>query len=614
MPITASDITDAGTAGIAVIQAETPAQIQAAIGMTSTIQLNMFFHGSSSTGQGSGASFTAINTDGYAEVAAQHLCLPGNVAWRKRGVSGWDFSNYITDRPASVDQYIRVGAINVLVVQGFKNALNSGVSVSQAIADCKTYCSAAKAAGWNKVCIVVPAWPIWAWGTMNTVMPSLVAGLLSDSSFSDGSVADGLIRWDADPAMKNSRVDTDEGVHFNATGWNKAGIAIAKQTSGIARNSGSIQVAITSPSAGSVITADSAVEYTVSGAVGDTVCKLYLAQEIPCSGGKYEVMTLVGTSANGAAFSLPYSVITNKTTKIYVFVEDSIKRSGVAFIASTKGDVSIPAFLASPINTYIANGASGTLSVLARCSTSFSYQWSFSTDAGATWSDCSNGSTYSGVTTKTIGITSATSMEGYLYRCTVSNGNGSSVSESAVLRVTTSPTVYIDDQFASGTFTTGRTPDTAGTNTWTVDSGTATITGGAAVISSMGRVYIDTGVVDKTIEASFKLAAANDWGTIAFRYRDSSNRVKVNLHGDRIEVQTDSGANIIHATYNVSISYGVYHTFKAYIKGTLLGVFIDGDLVASMDVATEYSATKISITPYSSNLEFGYVRAYSHSA
>ncbi len=53
--------------------------------------------------------------------------------------------------------------------------------------------------------------------------------------------------------------------------------------------------------------------------------------------------------------------------------------------------------------------------------TGISWLWQISTNGGSSYSDLSNNSTYSGVTTATLGITSVTlAMNGYKYRCVVS--------------------------------------------------------------------------------------------------------------------------------------------------------------------------------------------------
>jgi hypothetical protein len=71
-------------------------------------------------------------------------------------------------------------------------------------------------------------------------------------------------------------------------------------------------------------------------------------------------------------------------------------------------------------NLSLANGASGSLSVVASGATS--YQWQVSV-AGGAWTNLSNGGGYSGVTTSTLGIVASSAMTGNQYRVEVISGS-----------------------------------------------------------------------------------------------------------------------------------------------------------------------------------------------
>jgi len=109
-----------------------------------------------------------------------------------------------------------------------------------------------------------------------------------------------------------------------------------------------------------------------------------------------------------------------------------------------------------PANTAICNGNSGSIT-LGVTGTNLTYQWQISTNNGSSFSDLSNNSTYSGVTTKTLNITGATlSMNNYQYRvvvngqCTPSNytTNSAILSVNTPAAITTNPT---DKQGCVGT-------------------------------------------------------------------------------------------------------------------------------------------------------------------
>jgi hypothetical protein len=104
-----------------------------------------------------------------------------------------------------------------------------------------------------------------------------------------------------------------------------------------------------------------------------------------------------------------------------------------------------------PANVIICNGGTGTLNI-ATTGTGITYQWQVSTDGGANYSNISNGSLYSGVTTSSLTITGATlSMNGYKYRvilngtCSPANvqSNAGTITINTSAAVTTQPAVNV---------------------------------------------------------------------------------------------------------------------------------------------------------------------------
>ncbi len=86
-----------------------------------------------------------------------------------------------------------------------------------------------------------------------------------------------------------------------------------------------------------------------------------------------------------------------------------------------------------PKNVTVASGKTATFTVEAE-GEGLTYQWQYSANSGVTWVKSSG----SGNATDTIKITSASSRDGYMYRCVVTDSNGSSLtSEGAKLSVGT---------------------------------------------------------------------------------------------------------------------------------------------------------------------------------
>jgi hypothetical protein len=92
-----------------------------------------------------------------------------------------------------------------------------------------------------------------------------------------------------------------------------------------------------------------------------------------------------------------------------------------------------------PQNTAICNGGNGSITI-GITGTNLTYQWQISTNGGSSFTDLTNNSTYSGVTSKTLNITGAAlSMNNYQYRALI-NGTctqANTASAAAILTVNT---------------------------------------------------------------------------------------------------------------------------------------------------------------------------------
>lgn len=102
--------------------------------------------------------------------------------------------------------------------------------------------------------------------------------------------------------------------------------------------------------------------------------------------------------------------------------------------------VAAPSITTQPTSGSACSGSSKTFTV-AGSNSPTGYQWQVSTNGGSSFSNISNTSPYSNVTTATLSISNVTGFNGYQYRCIVSNGGGSATSNAATLTVNTLPSI-----------------------------------------------------------------------------------------------------------------------------------------------------------------------------
>jgi len=103
----------------------------------------------------------------------------------------------------------------------------------------------------------------------------------------------------------------------------------------------------------------------------------------------------------------------------------------------------IPTIVQSPVDRTIIAGASTTFTVSATGNPAPSHQWQISTNGGSTWVNLSNSPTYSGATTGTLTLSSATaSLSNARFRCVATNPFApSATSGSASLTVISPPSI-----------------------------------------------------------------------------------------------------------------------------------------------------------------------------
>ena len=178
----------------------------------------------------------------------------------------------------------------------------------------------------------------------------------------------------------------------------------------------------------------------------------------------------------------------------------------------------MPTITSQPANqTDICSGAEIIFSITGENINT--YKWQVSTNGGGNWSDLSDNTTYSGVTTNTLTITTDIGLDNYQYHCYVTNDIGNATSDAATLSFETeSPTVTCVgnqevDADATHTYTvTGTefdptdTNDNCGVASVTNDfTGTATLTGASLPEGTTTIVWTITDTAGNDADCSFDI-------------------------------------------------------------------------------------------------------------
>jgi hypothetical protein len=92
--------------------------------------------------------------------------------------------------------------------------------------------------------------------------------------------------------------------------------------------------------------------------------------------------------------------------------------------------------ISAPGNLNVVHPAMANFNVAVTGPGSFSYLWQLSTDGGTVYNNLSDNATYVTTHTNTLGIPNSTGLNGFKYRCAVSNGAATVNSNNATLSVT----------------------------------------------------------------------------------------------------------------------------------------------------------------------------------
>ena len=114
------------------------------------------------------------------------------------------------------------------------------------------------------------------------------------------------------------------------------------------------------------------------------------------------------------------------------------KRVGLALLFTiiaglVTAQICIPPLISTqPTGVSVCAGGTTSLAVIA-VGLNLRYQWQV--DSGSGYTNCSNGVTYTGALTSTLKVTAAAGLNGYKYRCVISNACGSITTNSCLLTI-----------------------------------------------------------------------------------------------------------------------------------------------------------------------------------
>ncbi len=131
----------------------------------------------------------------------------------------------------------------------------------------------------------------------------------------------------------------------------------------------------------------------------------------PYSGSTSSTLTINPSATSMSGYLYRCSLVNNCTPIAYTNWGTLTVNPGCTPISST--------YIISNQTVTAPNSASFSVSATG---TAITYQWQYSTNSGSSWNNIPGGSPYSGSTSSTLTINpSATSMSGYLYRCSLVN-------------------------------------------------------------------------------------------------------------------------------------------------------------------------------------------------
>jgi poly(3-hydroxybutyrate) depolymerase len=274
-----------------------------------------------------------------------------------------------------------------------------------------------------------------------------------------------------------------------------------------------------------------------------------------------------------------------------------------------------PTISSQPTNSTVCSGNSTTLSVTASgcVGTALIYQWQVNSGSGFT--DITNAAPYSGVTTSTLTVASATTtLNNYQYRCFVSSCCKNSYSTAATLTVNnccTAPTISNPapaSRCGTGSITLGATTSAGTINWYTAATGGTSLGSGASFptpsISATTTYYVDAtnnGCTTSSRTAVIATISSAPTATIsgnATICSGASSIINIALTGTAPWSFTYGSAagshpisGITTATYTTSVTAGTYTLSSVSDASTCTGTFSGSSVITGRTPITSSTAT-----------------------
>ncbi|MBS0632828.1 MAG: pre-peptidase C-terminal domain-containing protein [Verrucomicrobia bacterium] len=292
-------------------------------------------------------------------------------------------------------------------------------------------------------------------------------------------------------------------------------------------------------------------------------------------------------------------------------------RGGFSLALSTattgaKSTAVAPAFTAQPVNVTVTAGTAASFTAAASGTPVPSLQWQSSADAGVTWANLSNGTTYSGATTGTLTVAAPTvALSGTQFRCLASNSAQANVASAAatltVNALNTAPTITTlaaqtlkeDTASAALAFTVGDAQTAAASLTVTAASSNATLFPAAGIVlggSGSARTVTLTPAANQAGTATITLTVSD--GTLT---TSTSFGVTVTAVNDAPTISAIANQTILTNGTTAALAFTVADTETAATALTVTKASSNTTLVpvANIVLGGSGSARTVTVTPAS---------------